>query len=121
MTKDELKEYLGRGIQASKKALKKGAEVSKNAIDKAGKAAAKFGDESVLKIEIHQLESDLKKEKILLGESLYKSFVLESKESVSRNDSEISDILKRIEKIRAEISGKEDELKQSEEKTPDSE
>ncbi len=121
MTKDELKEYFGKGIQASKKALKKGAEVSKNAIDRAGKAAAKFGDESVLKIEIHKLENDLKKEKILLGESLYKSFVLESKESVSRNDGEISDILKRIGKIRSEISDREDELKQSEEKSLDSE
>lgn len=29
MTNDELKEYFGKGIQASKKALKKGAEVSK--------------------------------------------------------------------------------------------
>ena len=116
MTKDEIKEYFGKGILASKKALKKGAEVSKNAIDKAGKAAAKFGDESVLKIEIHQLENDLKKEKSLLGEFFFKSFVLESKESISRNDDDISEILNRIEKIRNEISGLEDELKQSEEK-----
>ena len=116
MTKDEIKEYFGKGISASKKALKKGAEVSKNAIDKAGKAAAKFGDESVLKIEIHKLENDLKKEKSLLGEFLFKSFVLESKESISRNDDDISEILNRIEKIRNEISSLEDELKQSEEK-----
>lgn len=111
MTKDEIKGYVDKGLEASKNALKKGAEVSKSALDKAGKAAVKFGDESVLRIEIKQLESEIKKDTAELGKVVGKAFLDEQKDSVSKDDEEIRVILDRITQAKTEISEKEGELK----------
>ena len=111
MTKEEIKGYVDKGLEASKNALKKGAEASKNALDKAGKAAVKFGDESVLRIEIKQLESQIKKDTAELGAAVSKAFISDSKETVSKDDEEIRVILDRIRQAQSEISEREGELK----------
>lgn len=111
MTKDEIKGYVDKGLEASKNALKKGAEVSKSALDKAGKAAVKFGDESVLRIEIKQLESEIKKSTLELGKTAAKAFLEDSKASISSDDDEIRVILDRIRQAKTEISEREGELK----------
>lgn len=111
MTKEELKGFVGKGLEASKNALKKGAEASKTALGKAGKAAVKFGDESVLRIEIKQLESQIKKDTLELGNAALKAFIEDAKETVSKDDDEIRVILDRIRQAQSEISEREDELK----------
>lgn len=111
MTKEEIKNYVGKGLEASKKVLKKGAETSKNALDAAGKAAVKFGDESVLKIEIKQLENQIKKDTAELGKTALKFFLDDEKESISASDDEIRIILDRIRQAKSEIAEKEGELK----------
>lgn len=111
MTKEEIKGYVDKGLEASKNALKKGAEASKSALDKAGKAAVKFGDESVLRIEIKQLESQIKKDTAELGAVVSKAFISDSKETVSKDDEEIRVILDRIRQAQSEISEREGELK----------
>ena len=113
MTKEELKTYLDRGIEKSKELFKKGSEVSRDALDKAGKAAQKFGDESVLKIEIKQLESQIKKDKASIGEYVYKSFSEEKKDSVTKDDDELKFLLEKIQQAEEEIKAKKEQLEQS--------
>lgn len=113
MTKDELKDLVDKGLVASKNALKKGAEVSKSALDKAGKAAVKFGDESVLRIEIKQLEAQIKKDTAELGTLAVKLFLDENRDTVSKDEDDVSAVLNRILQARRDISEREGELKLS--------
>lgn len=100
MTKEELKSYVDKGLSASKDAL-----------DKAGKAVSKFGDESILKIEIQQLKSQIKKETSALGEYVLNAFETESKESVAASEEKVIEILNKIKGARKEIEEREEKLK----------
>lgn len=112
--KEELKEYLDKGLEVSKKLFKKGAETSKVYLDKAGKAAQKFGDESVLKIEIKQLESQIKKDKTELGEIAYKNFVEDDKAELARDNQEVKFLLEKISQGYEEIKNREQKLEEIE-------
>ena len=61
--KENLQNYLKKGVQASKEAF-----------SKAETAVTKFGDESVLKIEKKQFEAKLRKEIASLGQSTLDAF-----------------------------------------------
>lgn len=100
MTKEELKEYVNKGVQ-----------VSMDALDKAGKAVSKFGDESILKIEIQQFKSQIKKDKAELGELAWKTFCEDNSESLSKNNEKVSAILENINKAQNEIMSREEKLK----------
>ncbi|MCR4821926.1 MAG: hypothetical protein K5873_03525 [Treponema sp.] len=102
MTKDDLKEYFNKGVAASKDAL-----------DKAGKAVSKFGDESIIKIEIQQLKSQIKKDKASLGELAYKAFLVNGAESLLSSDEEVVKILDGIKKAEADIKEREEKLMES--------
>lgn len=99
MTKEELKEYVSKGVAASKEAL-----------DKAGKAVSKFGDESILKIEIQQFKSQIKKDKNSLGELAFKAFVEQNSDSLSASDEEVVKIVESIKKAQGEIKEREEKL-----------
>ncbi|MBQ0050536.1 MAG: hypothetical protein KBT11_00560 [Treponema sp.] len=114
MTKDELKGFFDKGVEASKKALKKGAAASKVAFDKAGKAVSKFGDESILKIEIQQLKSEIKKNKVELGEYTYAMFAEQNVESISKQEPKVSELLEKIQSAQEEIAKREEALKEEE-------
>lgn len=101
MTKEDLKEYVNKGVAASKIAL-----------DKAGKAVSKFGDESVLKIEIQQLKSQIKKEKAELGELAFKTFMEQGAQSLPINDENVARILENIRKAQNDIAEREEKLEQ---------
>ncbi|AEE17159.1 hypothetical protein [Treponema brennaborense] len=90
--------------------LDKGVEVSKDAFSKAGEAVQDFGDKSVLRIEIKQLEGKLNREYESLGEHVYGFFETNAAESLSADDSEISGILAEIKRLRAEMEKREDSL-----------
>lgn len=99
MTKDDLKGYFDKGVAATKEAL-----------EKAGKAASKFGDESVLKIEIQQFKSQIKKDKTALGELACKFFMEDNAESLPKNDENVQKILESIKNAQEEIKNREEKL-----------
>ena len=103
MTKDDLKGFFDKGVMATKQAL-----------GKASKAASKFGDESILKIEIQQLKGQIKKDKAELGELAYKAFVEDGAESLAKADENVAKILETIKKAEEDIKEREEKLKVSE-------
>ena len=111
MTKEDLKEYVNKGVQASKEAFDKASKASKEAFDKAGKAVSKFGDESILKIEIQQFKSQIKKNKAELGELAYKAFIEEGAESLLASDEVVVALVESIKKAQEEIQTRESKLK----------
>ena len=117
MTKDDFKEYVNKGVQASKEALDKAGKASKEAFDKAGKAVSKFGDESILKIEIQQFRSQIKKSKVSLGELAYKAFIEENAESLLSSDENVLKVLESIKNAQKEIKDREEKLAASKENT----
>ena len=100
MTKDDIKEYVNKGMAASKQAL-----------DKAGKAVSKFGDESILKIEIQQYKSQIKKDKAELGELAYNAFVENNESSLAADNEAVSKLLESIKNAQREIQEREGKLK----------
>jgi len=113
MTKEELKEYFDKGVENAKQAFDKGVAASKVALDKAGKAATKFGDESILKIEIQQLKSQIKKDKASLGELAYKAFLEEKAENLSSSDENVVKLVESIKKAQDDIKEREAKLEES--------
>lgn len=100
MTKEDLKGYFDKGVESAKQAF-----------DKAGKAASKFGDESILKIEIQQFKSQIKKDKASLGELACKAFVEEGAESLLATDEAVAKLIESIKKSQEEIKDREEKLK----------
>ena len=99
MTKEDLKGYFDKGVAASKEAL-----------DKAGKAVSKFGDESILKIEIQQFKAQIKKDKAALGNRAYKAFLEDNAESLSASDETVVKLVENIKKAQEEIQTREEKL-----------
>ena len=101
MTKEDLKGYFDKGVEG----------LLKNALDKSGKAVSKFGDESVLKIEIQQFKAQIKKDKAALGERAYKAFIEEGAESLLASDEAVVVLVESIKKAQEEIQTRESKLK----------
>ena len=102
MTKEDLKGYFDKGVEATKQAL-----------GKASKAASKFGDESILKIEIQQFKSQIKKDKASLGELAYKAFLENNAESLLSSDENVAKLIENIRKSQNEIKTREEKLAES--------
>ncbi len=100
MTKEDLKGFFDKGVLATKQAL-----------GKASKAASKFSDESILKIEIQQLKSQIKKDKTELGELAYKAFAEDGAESLAKTDEAVTKLLESIKKAQEDIKEREEKLK----------
>ena len=100
MTKDDLKGYFDKGLEATKQA-----------IGKASRAASKFGDESLLKIEIQQLKSQIKKNKAALGDLAYAAFVENAADSLLASDENVVKLIESIKKSQEEIKEREEKLK----------
>ena len=100
MTKDDLKGYFDKGVEATKQAL-----------GKASKAASKFGDENILKIEIQQFKSQIKKDKAALGDLAYKAFIEDKADSLLAGDENVVKLVESIKKSQEEIKEREEKLK----------
>ena len=87
-------EYLDKGVEASKKGLKT-----------ASTAVSDFGDKTVLKIELTQLNNKVEKKYTELGKLMYKEspLVIENEE-IKKVIQEINDLNADIEKHKAEIN-----------------
>lgn len=101
---NKMKNYLDRGV-----------EVSKDALVKAGEKVQDFGDKSVNRIEISQLEGKVQKEILKLGNFAYDSFAKENCENIAAENETVQQILKEIASLNEEIAQKKALLKEKDE------
>lgn len=97
-----LKQYLDKGVEASKKGLKT-----------AGSAISEFGDKSVNKIDIVQLKSRLEKKYQDLGQAVAGQ-LSEDGISISKDSLVVSEKLSAINELKEKINEKEASLKKHE-------
>lgn len=97
-----LKQYLDKGVEASKKGLKT-----------AGSAISEFGDKSVNKIDIVQLKSRLEKKYQELGQAVAEQLA-EDGISISKDSLVVSEKLSSIKELKEKIHEKEEVLKKYE-------
>lgn len=97
-----LKQYLDKGVEASKKGLKT-----------AGSAISEFGDKSVNKIDIVQLKSRLEKKYQELGQAVAGQ-LSEDGISISKDSLVVSEKLSAINELKEKINEKEASLKKHE-------
>ena len=105
---NKMKNYLDRGV-----------EVSKDALVKAGEKVQDFGDKSVNRIEISQLEGKVQKEILKLGNFAYDSFAKENCENIAAENETVQQILKEIASLNEEIAQKKALLKEKDEPEQD--
>lgn len=99
---DQMKVYLDKGI-----------DVSKDMFSKAGAAIQDFGDKSVTRIELHQLESKTKQEFARLGMQVYELFRAQNQLSISAEEPSIKNNMETIDHLRNEIEKRQDALQQN--------
>lgn len=97
-----LKQYLDKGVEVSKKGLKT-----------AGSAISEFGDKSVNKIDIVQLKNRLAKKYQELGQAVAEQLA-EDGISVSKDSIVVSEKLSSIKELKEKIHEKEEALKKYE-------
>ena len=97
-----LKQYLDKGVEASKKGLKT-----------AGSAISEFGDKSVNKIDIVQLKNRLEKKYQELGQAVADQLAEEGI-SISKDSLVVSEKLSSINELKEKIHEKEEALKKYE-------
>lgn len=95
---ERMKDYLDRGMDASKDAL-----------SKAGNVIQDLGDKGVHRIELMQLEHKCKNEFASLGMQLYTLFRLQGRSSIDSEDPAINRIIEHIDSLRAEIEKRQKE------------
>lgn len=104
MDKEELKEKFKFGME-------KVMESSKKALAQAGSAVQDFSDKSVIRIEIHQLESKRDEQVKLLGDLALTRFLAEGTQTLSSDEEAVAAILEEIKKLDKDIAEHEEKLK----------
>ncbi len=97
-----LKQYIDKGVEASKKGLKT-----------AGTAISEFGDKSVVKIDISHLKGQLEKKYQELGRAVADQ-LMEDGISISKDSLVVSEKLSSINELKKKIQEKEVDLKKYE-------
>ena len=97
-----LKQYLDKGVEVSKKGLKT-----------AGSAISEFGDKSVNKIDIVQLKNRLAKKYQELGQAVAEQLA-DDGTSISKDSIVVSEKLSSIKELKEKIHEKEEALKKYE-------
>ncbi|MDR3283844.1 MAG: hypothetical protein LBS97_01535 [Treponema sp.] len=108
---ETVKSYVDKGMVASREALSKAGAASKEALTKAGGAMREFGDKSVLRIEIIQLEGKLKKTYENLGIQVYEALNSQPEAVSSAEDAVVAGCLTEIARLRSEIERRDAALK----------
>lgn len=100
---DKVKEYLDKGIEASKDAFTKGMDLSKKALSKASDAVQDFGDKSVIRMERHQAEQ--KRNELIreLGNLAVDCFIKNQETSLNIDDEKVAVVIKEITRLNGEI------------------
>lgn len=92
-------------------AIEKGIEVSKDFVSKASEGARDLGEQGVLRIEILQLEAELKSVFSKLGSATYETLVVQDQDSIGRDDEKIQSLLSEIRALEKDIELREERLK----------
>ncbi len=90
--KEQVKDYLDKGIAVSKKAIKS-----------TGTKVQELGEQGVLRYELKKLTMSKNKLSRELGEKVYSAFVKDKKETVALTDENISAIVKEITSLEKKI------------------
>ena len=98
-------------MERMKEALAAGMEGSKDFFEKARDKMHEFGESSVLRLEIRQLEAQAKQELATLGTIVYQLLIDEEKGSVSSKTPELKDVFTKLEGIKQQIADKEKQAK----------
>lgn len=104
MDKEEFKEKFKFGME-------KVVESSKKALAQAGSAVQDFSDKSVIRIEIHQLESKRDEQVKLLGNLAMSRFLAEGTQTLSSDEEAVSAILEEVKKLDKDIAEHNEKLK----------
>lgn len=104
MDKEEFKEKFKFGME-------KVVESSKKALAQAGSAVQDFSDKSVIRIEIHQLESKRDEQVKLLGDLAMSRFLAEGTQTLSSDEEAVSAILEEVKKLDKDIAEHNEKLK----------
>ncbi|AFG38188.1 hypothetical protein [Spirochaeta africana] len=100
-----------------KEVLSHSMEGSKDFLEKARDKVHDFGETSVIRLEIRQLEGQAKQELTRLGTKVYELLVDEGKGSVSSKTPEVKEYFQRLEEIKESIAAKEQLLPKDEKDT----
>ena len=109
--KEETKQKAKGLINKVKGALDKGLNASKKALGIAGEAVQDFSDKSVIRIEIHQLESKRDEQVKLLGDLAMSRFLAEGTQTLSSDEEAVSAILEEVKKLDKDIAEHNEKLK----------
>ena len=88
---DKMKQFLDKGVDVSKEALKKAVVTVQD-----------LGSKGVKKVEIFQLENQFKNELSILGTQLYAAFK-DGEDNISMTDGRIEGVLKELDRLAVEI------------------
>jgi hypothetical protein len=108
---DKVKTYVDKGVSASKEALSKAGAASKEAFTKAGAAVRDLGDKSVVRLELIQLDKDLKKTYENLALQVYEALEVRKESKLKGDAAAIAGYLSEITRIRLEIERRNNALK----------
>ncbi|HUV07143.1 MAG TPA: hypothetical protein VMX75_05400 [Spirochaetia bacterium] len=98
-------------FERMKKVLGQGFDTTKEALGTAAEKAKELGEKGVLKVEIAKLEREAGKKAALVGNHVFKLLVEEGQNTVSKNTSEIKNLLLEISDLKKRIEAKEEDLK----------
>lgn len=102
---EQVKDYLGKGVSASKVAL-----------DKAGTVVQELGELGVLQIELKKLNLQKKKAFQTLGESVYTIFATNKQDQILATDESIAPIVSELKSVVKNIAKHEKAIKEAEKK-----
>jgi len=104
----KIKEYIDKGVEASKKGFKT-----------AGSAISEFGDKSVMKIELTQLKAKLTKEYSTFGQNAYNQLVAKKNSTMDLTSKEAAASVEAISKLLKDIKKHEKDIAAVEKKEED--
>lgn len=107
-------------VTRMKEVISTGMDGSKDWLEKARDKVHEFGETSVIRLEIRQLESQAKQQFATLGTRVYELLVDEGKGSISQKTPELKEVFQEIEDIKEKIAEKEQQLPAEDEVSGDS-
>ncbi len=90
-----------------KEVIETGMEGSRDFLEKAREKMNEFGETSVLRLEIRQLEGQAKQLLTKLGSQTYELLIVEGKASVTAKTAEMKDLFADLDKVKKSIAEKE--------------
>lgn len=90
--------------------IMEGFKVTRDALGDAAEKAKELGQKGVLQFEIKKMENQIENKLAILGSNVYSLFYEKDQKTITRDTSEIHDLLVEINKMEEEIDQKEIEF-----------